>query len=173
MASDLTWREQGEEGECNLRTHLMNRCVWLTVKVTRKQRAQMEMDKVKGFSGGAGAGHGGREKRVQTSRWLSIPLCACVCVKWSCCSRQGGVNEGESEAVCNWGLLIVVKTGRGDWEQRKRRFKGLPQSPGWLRIVKVLVGFRGNLDKDRNTLKVNTGESATLLMDLFTCNSFI
>lgn len=45
--------------------------------------------------------------------------------------------------------------------------KGLPQSPGWLRIVQVLRGFRGNLDKDRNTLKVNTGESAQLLMALF------
>lgn len=45
--------------------------------------------------------------------------------------------------------------------------KGLPQSPGWLRIVQVLRGFQGNLDKDRNALKVNTGESAQLLVALF------
>lgn len=44
--------------------------------------------------------------------------------------------------------------------------EGLPQSPGWLRIVQVLWGFQGNLDKDRNTLKVNIGESAQLLVDL-------
>lgn len=44
--------------------------------------------------------------------------------------------------------------------------KGLPQSTGRLRIVQVLQGFQGNLDKDRNTLKVNTGESAQLLVAL-------
>lgn len=44
--------------------------------------------------------------------------------------------------------------------------KGLPQSHGWLRIVQVLWGFQGNLDKARNTLKVNIGESAQLLVDL-------
>lgn len=49
--------------------------------------------------------------------------------------------------------------------------KGLPQSPGWLRIVQVLQGFQGNLDKDRNTLKVNSRESAQLLMHLLLINS--
>lgn len=44
--------------------------------------------------------------------------------------------------------------------------KGLPQSPGRLSIVQVLQGFQGNLDKDRNTLKVNTGESAQPLVHL-------
>lgn len=44
--------------------------------------------------------------------------------------------------------------------------KGLPQSTGRLRIVQVLQGFQGNLDKDRNTLKVNTRESAQLLVAL-------
>lgn len=48
--------------------------------------------------------------------------------------------------------------------------KGLPQSPGRLRIVQVLQGFQSNLDKDRNTLKVNTGESAQLLVDLSSFN---
>lgn len=48
--------------------------------------------------------------------------------------------------------------------------EGLPQSPGRLRIVQVLQGFQGNLDKDRNTLKVNTGESAQLLVDLSLIN---
>lgn len=49
--------------------------------------------------------------------------------------------------------------------------EGLPQSPGWLRIVQVLQGFQGNLDKDRNTLKVNSRESAQLLMHLLLINS--
>lgn len=44
--------------------------------------------------------------------------------------------------------------------------KGLPQSPGWLRIVQVLQGFQRNLDKDRNTLKVNIRESAQHLRRL-------
>lgn len=44
--------------------------------------------------------------------------------------------------------------------------KGLPQSPGRLSVVQVLQGFQGNLDKDRNTLKVNTGESAQPLVAL-------
>lgn len=44
--------------------------------------------------------------------------------------------------------------------------KGLPQSPAWLRIVQVLQGFQGNLDKDRNTLKVSIRESAPLLKDV-------
>lgn len=48
--------------------------------------------------------------------------------------------------------------------------KGLPQSPGRLRIVQVLQGFQSNLDKDRNTLKVNTGESAQLHVDLSSIN---
>lgn len=46
-----------------------------------------------------------------------------------------------------------------------RLSKGLPQSPAWLRIVQVLQGFQGNLDKDRNTLKVSNRESALLLKD--------
>lgn len=49
--------------------------------------------------------------------------------------------------------------------------KGLPQSPGWLRIVQVLQGFQRNLDKDRNTLKVNSRESAQLLMHLLLIKS--
>lgn len=48
--------------------------------------------------------------------------------------------------------------------------QGLPQSPGWLRIVQVLQGFQCNLDKDRNTLKVNTRESAQHRMHLILIN---
>lgn len=48
--------------------------------------------------------------------------------------------------------------------------KGLPQSPRWLRIVQVLQGFQRNLDKDRNTLKVNSRESAQLLIHLLLIN---
>lgn len=59
-------------------------------------------------------------------------------------------------------MLKEAAGGRG----RGRLSKGLPQSPRWLRIVQVLWGFQGNLDKDRNTLKVNIGESAQLLVDL-------
>lgn len=46
----------------------------------------------------------------------------------------------------------------------------LPQSPGWLRIVQVLQGFQRNLDKDRNTLKVNSREGAQHLMHLLLIN---
>lgn len=59
-------------------------------------------------------------------------------------------------------VLKEAAGGRG----RAGFSKGLPQSTGRLRIVQVLQGFQGNLDKDRNTLKVNTGESAQLLVAL-------
>lgn len=48
--------------------------------------------------------------------------------------------------------------------------EGLPQSPGWLRIVQVLQGFQRNLDKDRNTLKVNSREGARHFMHLLLIN---
>lgn len=41
--------------------------------------------------------------------------------------------------------------------------QGLPQSPGWLRIVQALQGFQRNLDKDRNTLKVNSRDPMHLM----------
>lgn len=59
-------------------------------------------------------------------------------------------------------MLKEAAGGRG----RAGFSKGLPQSTGRLRIVQVLQGFQGNLDKDRNTLKVNSGESAQLLVAL-------
>lgn len=69
--------------------------------------------------------------------------------------------------VCGRAVTVVPKEASGGRGRGGGFSKGLPQSPGWLRIAKVLRGFQGNLDKDRNTLKVNIVESAQLLVDLF------
>lgn len=62
---------------------------------------------------------------------------------------------------------MVLKEAAGGRGRAAGFSKGLPPSTGRLRIVQVLRGFQGNLDKDRNTLKVNTGESVLLLVGLF------
>ena len=59
----------------------------------------------------------------------------------------------------------MLKKATGGRERGGGLSKGLPQSCGWLRIVQVLRGFQGNLDEDRNTLKVNIGESSLLFSD--------
>lgn len=62
---------------------------------------------------------------------------------------------------------MALKEGAGGRGRGRAGFsEGLPQSTAGLRIVQVLPGFQGNLDKDRNTLKVNTGESVQLLVAL-------
>ena len=63
-------------------------------------------------------------------------------------------------------VTVVLKEAAGGRGRAGGFSKGLPRSPGWLRIVQVLWGFQGNLDKARNTLKVNIGESAQLPVDL-------
>lgn len=90
------------------------------------------------------------------------------------CSKIGGY-LGRVELNGKWGrtiVTIVLKKAAGGRQRGGGFSKGLPQSPGWLRIVQVLQGFQGNLDEDRNILKVNIGESAQLLMDL-SSDSFI
>lgn len=81
------------------------------------------------------------------------------------------MNDGGNETVSYIGMTatVVLKEAEGGRGRGGGFSKGLPQSPGWLRIVQVLQGFQGNLDKDRNTLKVNIGESAWLLVDLIFC----
>lgn len=62
---------------------------------------------------------------------------------------------------------MVLKEAAGSRGRAAGFSKGLPLSTRRLRIVQVLRGFQGNLDEDRNTLKVNTGESVLLLVGLF------
>lgn len=71
-----------------------------------------------------------------------------------------------SSRVCGSSVAVVLNEASCCRGRAGGFSKGLPHSPGWLRIVQVLRGFQGNLDKDRNTLKVNIGESARLFVDL-------
>ncbi len=80
-----------------------------------------------------------------------------------------GTNRWKSKGnscVCRSTVTLVLNEAAHGRRRAGGFSEGLPQSPAWLRIVQVLWGFQGNLDKDRNTLKVNIGESAQLLVDL-------